>query len=183
MSDLINRTVTLAFLQGLISDDTEREKAVEYISGLPSAEKTGDLNIFEGTIESALYNISDVDNYSKGIRNTLRWILWCIRDDEEPEYETIVDYEECSKEHKQLAEWLKDYKRLLSVENTEDLISRQAVNELVDELARAISDERSFISRGRDTATIMQDILDLPSAEIIDKHIENYERKEKDDTD
>ena len=44
-----------------------------------------------------------------------------------------------------------------------DLISRQAVDTLVDELARAISDERCFISRGRSTGTIMQDILDLPS--------------------
>ncbi len=45
----------------------------------------------------------------------------------------------------------------------EDCISRQAVNDLVDELARAISDERSYISRGRSTGRIMQDILDLPS--------------------
>ena len=45
----------------------------------------------------------------------------------------------------------------------DDLISRQAVNDLVDELARAISDERCCISRGRSTATIMKDILDLPS--------------------
>lgn len=44
-----------------------------------------------------------------------------------------------------------------------DVISRQAVNALVDELARAISDERCCMSRGRSTATIMQDILDLPS--------------------
>ena len=44
-----------------------------------------------------------------------------------------------------------------------DCISRQMVNELVDELARAISDERCCISRGRSTATIMQDILNLPS--------------------
>lgn len=43
-----------------------------------------------------------------------------------------------------------------------DAISRQAVNALVDELARAISDERGYMSRGRSTATIMQDILDLP---------------------
>ena len=45
----------------------------------------------------------------------------------------------------------------------DDLISRQEVNKLVDELARSISDERCFMSRGRDTSTIMQDILDLPS--------------------
>ena len=48
-------------------------------------------------------------------------------------------------------------------EPCEDVVSRQAVNILVDELARAISDERCCISRGRSTATIMQDILDLPS--------------------
>lgn len=46
---------------------------------------------------------------------------------------------------------------------SDDCISRQAVNTLIDELARAISDERCCISRGRDTATIMQEILDLPS--------------------
>lgn len=45
----------------------------------------------------------------------------------------------------------------------DDCISKQEVDTLVDELARAISDERCCISRGRDTATIMQDILDLPS--------------------
>ena len=45
----------------------------------------------------------------------------------------------------------------------EDCISREAVDTLVDELARAISDERCFMSRGRSTATIMQDMLDLPS--------------------
>ena len=43
-----------------------------------------------------------------------------------------------------------------------DCISRQSVDILVDELARAISDERRCISRGRSAATIMQDILDLP---------------------
>ena len=50
-----------------------------------------------------------------------------------------------------------------SQEPSGDLIQRQAVDTLVDELARAISDERCCISRGRSTATIMQDILDLPS--------------------
>jgi len=50
-----------------------------------------------------------------------------------------------------------------SVGQSENCISRQAVDTLVDELARAISDERCCMSRGRSTATIMQDILDLPS--------------------
>ena len=43
-----------------------------------------------------------------------------------------------------------------------ELVSKQAVDALVDELARAISDERCCMSRGRATSTIMQDILDLP---------------------
>ena len=49
-------------------------------------------------------------------------------------------------------------------ETCADAISRQAVNTLIDELARAISDERCCISRGRSTATIMRDILHLPPA-------------------
>ena len=52
--------------------------------------------------------------------------------------------------------------KALEQEPCGDAISRQAVNTLIDELARAISDERCCISRGRSTATIMQDILDLP---------------------
>ena len=48
----------------------------------------------------------------------------------------------------------------------DDAISREAVNTLVDELARAISDERCCIpQRGRDTGHIMHDILDLPSVQ------------------
>ena len=48
-------------------------------------------------------------------------------------------------------------------EPCDNAVNRQAVDTLVDELARAISDERCCMSRGRSTATIMQDILDLPS--------------------
>lgn len=44
-----------------------------------------------------------------------------------------------------------------------DVINRQDVNNLVDELARAISYERSFMSIGRSTGEIMHDILNLPS--------------------
>ena len=47
-----------------------------------------------------------------------------------------------------------------------DLISRQAVLDLIDELARAISDERCCYPRGRSTASIMEDILQLPSVAI-----------------
>ena len=38
---------------------------------------------------------------------------------------------ECAKEHRQLAEWLKDYKRLKEQEPCEDAISRQAVLEFI----------------------------------------------------
>lgn len=44
-----------------------------------------------------------------------------------------------------------------------EYIKKENVDTLVDELARAISDERCFMSRGRSTASIMQDILDLPT--------------------
>lgn len=53
--------------------------------------------------------------------------------------------------------------KALEQQPCDDCISRKEVNVLVDELARAISDERCFMSRGRSTANIMQDILDLPS--------------------
>ena len=52
---------------------------------------------------------------------------------------------------------------LAEAQPSEDCISREAVNVLIDELARAISDEKCCISRGRSTATIMRDILHLPS--------------------
>ena len=50
----------------------------------------------------------------------------------------------------------------LKAQPCERCVSIEAVDTLVDELARAISDERCCISRGRSTATIMKDILDLP---------------------
>jgi hypothetical protein len=58
--------------------------------------------------------------------------------------------------------------KVLEQQPCEDCISRKAVNTLIDELARAISDERCFVSkgvvpRGRETSLIMRDILDLPS--------------------
>ena len=63
-----------------------------------------------------------------------------------------------------ITEYCKEHNYVLCEKGTEeDAISRQAVNVLIDELARAISDERCCVSRGRNTATIMQDILDLPS--------------------
>ena len=68
--------------------------------------------------------------------------------------------------------------KALEQQPCEDCISREAVNTLIDELARAISDERCFVSkgvvpRGRETSLIMQDILALPSVtlktDVLDK--------------
>ena len=68
-------------------------------------------------------------------------------------------------EHDELVKCFEDLE-IFEQEPCEDAISRQAVDTLVDELARAISDERCCISRGRSTATIMQDILDLPPVKL-----------------
>ena len=68
--------------------------------------------------------------------------------------ESVMWNEHCDKQDKII--------KALEQEPCEDCISRQAIDTLVDELARAISDERCCMSRGRSTATIMQDILDLP---------------------
>ena len=45
----------------------------------------------------------------------------------------------------------------------DNCVSKEEVNKLVDELTRAISDERCCMSRGRSTASIIQDIIDLPT--------------------
>ena len=40
-ADTVDRKILLAFIQGLISDDKEREKAVEYIQNMPSGQQNG----------------------------------------------------------------------------------------------------------------------------------------------
>ena len=40
MVDTVDRKILLAFIQGLISDDKEREKAVEYIQNMPSGQRS-----------------------------------------------------------------------------------------------------------------------------------------------
>ena len=59
-----------------------------------------------------------------------------------------------------------------------DLISRKAVDALVDELARAISDERLRIPRGRSTGEIMQDISNLPSVDPDQKTVDHITLKD-----
>lgn len=51
-------------------------------------------------------------------------MLYC--DDTEVIEEHLANYQRCAEEHRQLAEWLKDYKRLKEQESCEDYISRKA---------------------------------------------------------
>lgn len=55
--------------------------------------------------------------------------------------EESVSCAECAAEHRQLAEWLKDYNRLLGQEPCEDCISREAAICLADELKDDLPDD------------------------------------------
>ena len=59
-------------------------------------------------------------------------MLFC--DDTEVIEEHLANYQRCAEEHRQLAEWLKDYKRLLEQVPYGDAISRQAVWDVMQEL-------------------------------------------------
>lgn len=61
-----------------------------------------------------------------------------------------------------------------------EYIKKEDIDTLVDELARAISDERCFMSRGRSTASIMQDILDLPTYSFPDSAKTDMAKPESD---
>ena len=63
-------------------------------------------------------------------------MLYC--DDTEVIDEHLANYQKCASEHSQLAEWLKDYKRLLERESCEDAISRK---EVIDTIYRECSCE------------------------------------------
>ena len=49
----------------------------------------------------------------------------------------------CAKEHRQIAEWLKDYKQLLTQQTCEDAISRQAVLNTLDKMDKALDTDRT----------------------------------------
>lgn len=67
---------------------------------------------------------------------------------------------------KEVADSLEKHGLIREQEPCEDCVSRESVNILVDELARAISDERChYPKRGRETGEIMSDILHLPSVQ------------------
>ena len=94
-------------------------------------------------------------NIERSIPNTFR------TKEEVRNFEALEMAIKALEQNERAEEWYKVF--VEKFESCEDAVSRQAVETLVDELARAISDERCCVSRGRSTATIMQDILDLPS--------------------
>lgn len=65
--------------------------------------------------------------------------------------------EKCAIDHRQLAEWLKDYKRLLELQSCEDAVSRQAVFDIVDSYSKSQSNIEDV------TQDIISDIMALPS--------------------
>lgn len=69
-----------------------------------------------------------------------------------------IGCEVCAKEHRQLAEWLKDYKRLLEQEPCEDCISRQAVIEKLHEYFDPLEDGEDVCP-----ADVYHEIKVLPS--------------------
>ena len=78
------------------------------------------------TLEEAIKHAEEVAEENQRVVDTKDVtidMLFC--DDEEIE-ERLTNYKRCAEEHKQLAEWLKDYKRLLEQQPCEDCISRQA---------------------------------------------------------
>lgn len=80
---------------------------------------------------------------------------------------TEHDCIECAEEHRQLAEWLKDYKRLKEQDLCDDAISRQAVLDKIREVCFSIEQEwvDFRVSQGSNGQRdlIISFIEDLPS--------------------
>lgn len=66
--------------------------------------------------------------------------------------------ERCAKEHNQLAEWLKDYKRLLEQEPCEDCISREAVLDAISRIGFRKNDTKEVQA----VAECLRAVEDLP---------------------
>ena len=77
--------------------------------------------------------------------------------------ETIKSKEckKCANEYRQLAEWLKDYKRLKEQEPCKDAISRQAVHEAIVRWAGSMSVLIALPTR--ETIPLLDSIHKLPS--------------------
>ena len=76
----------------------------------------------------------------------------------EMDYTHENECKKCASEHRQLAEWLKDYKRLLEQKSNDDTISRKAVYEQINSWNH--NGEYSYTNA---TYYLMKRIRDIPS--------------------
>lgn len=86
------------------------------------------------TINEAIKHAEEVAEEKETVANTRTFEdgytvdeMYC--DDTECINEHLARCKKCGEEHRQLAEWLKDYKRLLEQETCEDCVSREAVHD------------------------------------------------------
>lgn len=97
------------------------------------------------TLEEAIKHAEEVAEENQRVVDTKDVtidMLFC--DDEEIE-ERLTNYKRCAEEHKQLAEWLKDYKRLLEQQPCEDAVSRTEITDELNRLGRnAFKDDTDY---------------------------------------
>lgn len=86
-------------------------------------------------------------------------MLYC--DDTEVIEEHLANYQRCADRHRQLAEWLKDYKRLLEQQPCDDAIGRQAVHETIERWAGSMNVLVALPTR--EIRPLLDSIHDLPS--------------------
>ena len=70
-------------------------------------------------------------------------MLYC--DDTEVIEEHLANYQKCAERHKQFAEWLKDYKRLLEQKPCDDAISRHSAIFLASDLKQDLPDDERIV--------------------------------------
>lgn len=78
------------------------------------------------TLEEAIKHAEEVAEENQRVVDTKDVTIDMLFCDDEEIKERLTNYKRCAEEHRQLAEWLKDYKRLLEQQSREDCISRQA---------------------------------------------------------
>lgn len=87
-------------------------------------------------------------------------MLYC--DDTEVIEEHLANYQKCAEEHRQLAEWLKDYKRLLEQQLCNDAISREPFMDST--ICEGIScNECAFNRKDKGGCILEERVMKLPS--------------------
>jgi hypothetical protein len=126
---------------------------------------------FEMTLDEAIKHAEEVA-YQKDLESGF---------DTDNERYAMTDSErtnckKCANEHRQLAEWLKDYKRLLEQQPSEDCVSRtQALKELKESAEHHANDSREEVLLRRDRDIIRALPLVTPTHGIC-KDCENWDK-------